>query len=674
MTQSKTNVGPDEWLWLRDTSRGPRVIEHLQRERESYEREFVRLEGLYRRLHAEATSMVAPQEAGVRWSVGDAEFWYEYTQGAEFPQLRRLYGGREEIVLDLNELAGESSYCRLAFCEVSPDGKYLAYAVDTQGDESYILHVRRLEGRDGDVVVTDGVYYGSAWASDGGAFWFLRHDHSYRPHELWRFVVDSSMREPELIHREPDASFHLTLRGAREGIVLSAASRLTSEEWFVESSGSTCSLIQISPRVVGHSYCSTPIRRQGRLEFLIVSDSRGADFALCHATEYPSYPSAWVTVLDEVPGRRLVRVEAFGGWILVEARRDAQSFVIRLQLDRPDDSIEISSSFPDGNLHLSTGIIDEDREVAVAQESYLDPPSIVAVDIETGDRRELWRRSFRGYDRSRFTSERGTATARDGTPIPYLVVRHVETPLDGTAPCLLYGYGAWETVIEPSFDPALVSLLRRGVVLVHAFVRGGGELGRSWWLNGRMEKKVNSFTDFIDVGEHLGATIVDAKRIVIRGRSAGGLLVGAALSLRPDLWAGVIAEVPFVDPITTMSDPDAPLVVVEWDEWGDPRRERDLRWMKEWAPFHNVPPLAVRPRVVVTATLHDSRVSIWEPARWVAKMRSTGSSTSDLMFRANVGEGAHAVPEGRFLGVAYTCELFAWLLDAVGEVDAAPHR
>ena len=192
-------------------------------------------------------------------------------------------------------------------------------------------------------------------------------------------------------------------------------------------------------------------------------------------------------------------------------------------------------------------------------------------------------------------------------------------------------------------------------------------MGRSWWMEGRLDRKANSFADFIDIGEHIGATIVDPRRIVIRGRSAGGLLVGAAYSLRPDLWAGVIAEVPFVDPITTMRDPDAPLVAVEWEEWGDPRRDHDLTWMREWSPFDNVPAAEFRPRLLITSTINDSRVSIWEPARWAAKLRATGSTFDEVMFRANVGPGAHAVPEGRYLGIEYTSEIFAWLLDAVGK-------
>ena len=442
-----------------------------------------------------------------------------------------------------------------------------------------------------DVAVADMVYYGGAWASDGASFWFIRHDSSYRPHELWRVSIGAPECEPELVYAETDITFHLTLRGSSAGIILSAASRLTTEEWYVEPSGETYTLHQVSPRTIGHSYCSMPIRRDGQLQFLVVTNSRGVDFALCHATTLACDPSEWSSLMDEVPGQRLIRAEAHGDWILVECRRDAQTRVMTFPWGLPEKMHEVASDAPDGNLHLSNGLIDNDREIAVGQESYLDPPSRESVDLGTGRRRELRRRVISGYDRSRFTSKRGSAVARDGTEVSYLVVRHVDTSLEGTAPCLLYGYGAWETVIEPAFDPALVSLLRRGVVLVHAFVRGGGEMGRSWWLDGRMEKKVNSFTDLIDVAEHIGSTIVDARRIVIRGRSAGGLLVGGALSLRPDLRAGVIAEVPFVDPITTMSDPEVPLVAIEWDEWGDPRRERDLAWMRTWAPFHNVPPL-----------------------------------------------------------------------------------
>ena len=246
------------------------------------------------------------------------------------------------------------------------------------------------------------------------------------------------------------------------------------------------------------------------------------------------------------------------------------------------------------------------------------------------------------------------------------IVRHQDTRLDGSAPCLIYGYGAWETVIEPSFDSALLVLLEHGVVFAHAHVRGGGELGRTWWEQGRRELKQTTFTDLIDVAVDLGQATVDRDRLVARGRSAGGLAMGAVYSQRPDIWRGIVAEVPFVDPVTTMLDPTAPLVAVEWDEWGDPRCPADLAWMLDWSPYEALPPLAERPRLRVTSALYDSRVSVWEPARWVERLRSTGSSDSEVVFRVELGPGAHAIPEGRYARMSYLSEIYVWVADCLG--------
>jgi oligopeptidase B len=247
--------------------------------------------------------------------------------------------------------------------------------------------------------------------------------------------------------------------------------------------------------------------------------------------------------------------------------------------------------------------------------------------------------------------------------VPITVVTRRDVPLDGSAPCVLYGYGAYEACDEPEFDPAIAALLDRGIVFAHAHIRGGGEGGRRWWLDGMMARKQNTFTDHIAAADRLADGLVDGSRIVTRGLSAGGLLQGAVFSQAPDRWRGVIAEVAFVDVVTTMLDASIPLTVNEWDEWGDPTKPDEYAWMKAYSPYDNPPPAGGRPNLMVTGALHDPRVMVFEPAKWVALLRHTDPSWSThCLFRVELGAGAHAGPSGRYAHLRYEAEVYAWAL------------
>lgn len=297
----------------------------------------------------------------------------------------------------------------------------------------------------------------------------------------------------------------------------------------------------------------------------------------------------------------------------------------------------------------------------------MQPATWWAVDLATGTTAEVHRQEAPGHDPAQYVTTRMTLPAPDGTPVPATVVRHRDTPLDGTAPALLYAYGAYEYTFEPDWDPALPTLLDRGVVFVHAHVRGGGEGGRRWWLQGRLEHKQNTFTDLIAVADGLAGRYVDGDNICTRGLSAGGLVQGAVVSQRPERWRAVVAEVPFVDVVTTMLDASIPLTANEWDEWGDPRRRADFDWMLDYSPYDNVPPPGNRPDLLVTGAVHDPRVMVREPAKWVARLRETDPDWSPrCLFRVETGAGAHSGPSGRYGHLAYEAEVYAWLLDRMG--------
>jgi oligopeptidase B len=309
---------------------------------------------------------------------------------------------------------------------------------------------------------------------------------------------------------------------------------------------------------------------------------------------------------------------------------------------------------------------DYDRgAVIVVEHSLIEPPTWSELDLHTGSKQPLKRMEVPGHDSARYRTERITAPASDGTPIPVTLAYAEHTPLDGSAPCLLYGYGAYEAALDPEFDRSLPSLLDRGVVYAVAHIRGGGECGRHWWHQGRLRAKPTTFTDYVAVADWLAGRLVDGSRIVSRGISAGGLLQGAVYSMRPDRWRAVVAEVPFVDVVNTMLDASIPLTVNEWDEWGDPRKPEDYACMKSYSPYEN-PPSGPRPALLVTGAVNDARVGIHEPAKWVARLRATDTGRSHILFRAEVGVGAHGGPSGRAARLNYEAEIQAFILHAIG--------
>jgi oligopeptidase B len=334
-----------------------------------------------------------------------------------------------------------------------------------------------------------------------------------------------------------------------------------------------------------------------------------------------------------------------------------------------DAALVADAGIPGGLLTLWHNEEPDVDAVLIEVESYIQPAQWWRVALDTGERTLVKSTELPHYRPDDYVLELRWVTARDGEQVPVKIARHQDTRLDGTAPALLYGYGAYESSFWPGFDVAIPSLLDRGVVFAHALIRGGGDMGRRWYVAGRLLTKRNTFTDFIDAADQLEAQgLVDGSRIVSRGLSAGGLLQGAVYALRPDRWRAVVAEVPFVDVVTTMFDHDVPLTVTELDEWGDPRNKDEFDYLISYSPYENVPERN-RPELLVTGALHDPRVMIHEPAKWVARIRSTAQpGDARTLFRAELGEGGHTGPTGRYAHLAYEAEVAAFILQAVDKL------
>ncbi len=414
----------------------------------------------------------------------------------------------------------------------------------------------------------------------------------------------------------------------------------------------------------------------------MVTNDDAAEFRVLAAATDTLGP--WREVVAHDPAVRVVAADAFAGHVVLTLRQDGLPL---LRVSTRDWSASYDIAPADEAATVALVRVDEfaPDAITIRTESRTAPVSWWDVDLATGDRVEVHTTDAPGLDPTRYVASRRWVIARDGVRVPVTLWRRKDIALDGSAPCLLYGYGAYEYVFEPEFDAALLPLLDRGVVFAHAHVRGGGEMGRTWWEQGRLLHKRTTFDDFIDVADalaHDGALgLVDGRRIASRGLSAGGLLQGAVYSQRPDRWRAVVAEVPFVDVVTAMSDPTIPLTVNEWDEWGDPRDPRFMTYMAGYSPYDNPPPVAGRPPLLVTGALHDPRVLVREPAKWVSALRATdpnrgaGAEATDptspgtVLFRVETAEGAHSGPAGRFGHLEYEAEVAAWILTAL---SAAP--
>lgn len=674
----------DGYAWLRDVDDAD-VVAYLEAERSFYDSSTAHLRPLVDSLTSDMAARVPPTDSGA--SYGRSRFVY-YTRtpaGGEYEQLwRGRYlrgpaeggsGSGDRLLLDPDALTGESAYVEVGVSLISPDERLLAYSVDTTGDEVYRLRFRDLEPASGEPRdLGDEIpraYYGGAWSADSQTFFYTVHDAAYRPYQVWRHRVGTAVAQDVLVLNEDDERYDVDVRATRSGdlVVIHVANRDTSEVWLVDAHHPDDEPRCVEPRRRRVEYACEHARTASGDRLFIVTNDGATEFRMMTAPLSTPGRDSWVEVLAEDPAERLYDVTAFAGHLVTTVRRDAVLMARSYRItDRGElaDPVDIGPSMPAGTLEPAHNEQFETSELQVVEESWTHPKAWYSVDLAAGERRHLMTQDVPAYDVGRYVSDRLHAPVGE-VQIPVTLVRHVDTPLDGSAPCLLYGYGAYEACFEPEFDAALTALLDRGVVWAHAGIRGGGEGGRRWWLDGHLEHKQNTYRDHVAAADFLADGLVDGSRIVTRGLSAGGLLQGAVFSQAPARWAGVIAEVPAVDILTTMLDPSIPLTINEWDEWGDPREADEYWWLRAYSPYDNVPAAGVRPDLLVTGTLHDARVMVWEPTKWVAELRHSDPAWSPrCLYRVELGEGAHAGPSGRYAHLRYEAEIYAWTLDRFG--------
>jgi oligopeptidase B len=594
--------------------------------------------------------------------------WWSYTRTVEgldyeiYCRRRGTMEAPEEVMLDGNELAKGHEYFDLGYVERSLDDRLLAYAVDLDGSERHELRFRDLAtGEDLDDVIR-GVYYGSAWSADSTMLFYVMPDAAVRPYQVWRHVLGTPTEDDVLVMQEDDERFELSVEQTKSEsyVIFTSTSQVTSESLFIPSDQPEAEPVLVEARRHGIEY---NIDHQGD-RLLILTNDGARNFRLMAAPIASPGRSSWTEVVPERPGVRLNFTDVHAGHVVLGERSEGLQLLEVLDfatgelhtVDQPDPAY---TAFPGSDPNYDSPVM------RFYYTSLTAPFSAVDYDMRTRARTVVKEQPVRGgYDRADYVSERLWASAPDGVRIPISVVYRRGLKRDGSNPALLNGYGAYELSSDPMFDSVRLSMLDRGFVFAIAHVRGGGEMGREWYEDGKFLRKTNTFTDFIACAERLvelGYT--NPRRLAIRGRSAGGLLIGAVLNMRPDLFACAVAQVPFVDALTTMLDDKLPLTINEFDEWGNPAEADFYQYMKAYSPYDNVH-AADYPALLVTTGLNDPRVSYWEPAKWVAKLRSLKRGESTLLLKTEMGSG-HSGPSGRYESWREEAFITAFVLDQV---------
>jgi oligopeptidase B len=689
-----------EWMRLKES---PELIAHLEAENAYTDQETAALQPLRDELFAEIKGHTLETDLSVAVREGD---WWYYSRTVEGQQYgihcRAPISGPndwvppiiaapesadgatqglpgEQVILDDNLEAADQEFYSLGSLDISGDGNTLLWAVDNEGDERYTLRLRDLRNGADLADSIPNTAAGALFDPAGLAVYYTTMDESWRPDTVWRHTIGTPTEDDVPVHHESDDRFWVGvgLTRSRRYVVIEAGSSVTSEAYILDSQDPLAEFRTVWPRKDGVEYSVEHAIINGDDRLLIVHNDGAADFMVVDVPANDPHASAAV-VVPHTPGTRIESIDAFASHLVLEFRRDALPQVAVITLDNFADATAATSPGVDWldawhvvafNEELfSVGAAGNPEwnqpRVRVYYSSFVTPSTVYDYDVQSRELHVLKQQPVLGYDASQIEQKRAWATAADGTRVPISLVYRRDLVTEGQpAPTLLYGYGSYEHSIDPGFSIARISLLDRGVVFAVAHVRGGGELGRAWYENGKKMSKTNSFTDFVACAEHLIATgWTSADQLVAEGGSAGGLLMGAVANLAPELFTGILAVVPFVDPLTSVLDPSLPLTVIEWDEWGDPLHDPEVyRLMKSYSPYENVRDVAY-PRILAVTSINDTRVLYVEPAKWVARLREVGAP---VLLRTEMSAG-HGGVSGRYEAWHKKAFEYSWVIQQLG--------
>ncbi len=697
------DVRVDEWYWLGDRE-DPAVLAHLEAENAYTEAVMAPTVPLQEALYAEIVARIEETDLSVPVRKGPWLYYSRTLEGSSYGiHCRRpahpgwedepLPGPRnpppedEVILIDENRLAEGHEYFALGNLSVSPDHNWLAYSTDVTGGERYSMRFADLAGGTESPEAIEDTSYGVAWANDNRTVFYVRVDAAMRPYQLWRHLLGTDPAGDHLVYEESDEHYYLGVGRTKDDRYLICAldSKVTSEVRVLSADRPDGEFAVIEARRHGIEYSVDHDRGDpaGRREprFLIVTNDGAEDFRLMSAPDATPGRAAWLELLPARVGVRLDGVEPFADHLVAYERAEGET---RIRILDPVTLAGAPIGQPESPSTVWGGANPEYESPTLRYEytSLVTPRSVYDLPLDGGEAVLRKRQPVLGtFDPGDYRTERRFAKADDGTEVPISLVYRPDLVAPGPggapAPCLLYGYGSYEASMDPTFSSLRLSLLDRGLVFAIAHVRGGGELGRRWYEEGKLAEKPNTFTDFLACARDLIAQGWTAPQLLVaRGGSAGGLLMGAVANLAPDLFRAVVAEVPFVDCLTTIMDESLPLTVTEWEEWGNPVADPEIyRVMKSYSPYDNVRSVAdgaaIRyPDILATAGLTDPRVGYWEPAKWVAKLRAANPDNRVLL-KTELGAG-HGGPSGRYDAWKEEAFVYAFVLDALGIAEGAP--
>jgi len=664
------DIRVDEYFWLNERE-SPEVTDYLERENDYYNKMTAHTDDFKDALFKEMKSRIKEDDSSVPYKYNGYWYYTKYEIGKDYPVYLRKkdeQGAEKQVIFDCNEMAEGYSYFSLKGINISPDNKLAVFGVDTVSRREYVLQIKNLE---------TGVIYplrienttgSSTWANDNKTFFYSRKDpQTLRSDKIFKheFGQEEVVKEDQLVYHEQDETFNAFVykTKSQKYIVFGSGSTLTSEFSFIDANQPEQKPQVFQSRIRGLEYSISHYQDT----FYILTNADGAtNFKLMKTSVNNTSKENWEEVIAHRPEVLLEDIDIFKDYLVVSERSKGLNEIMIQRWDNTQ-SYYIPFDNETYTVFTSTNVEFDTDTLRFVYNSLTTPASTIDFNMKTKEREVKKEQEVLGgnFDKDNYSSERVWAEAQDGTKIPISLVYRKDMRNDGTNPLLLYGYGSYGATIDPYFSTVRLSLLDRGFIYAIAHVRGGEYMGRQWYEKGKLLEKKNTFTDFIASTEYLikeGYT--SREHMYAMGGSAGGLLMGAVINMAPELYNGVISAVPFVDVLTTMLDESIPLTTGEYDEWGNPNKKDSYFYMKSYSPYDNVQAKEY-PNLLVTTGFHDSQVQYWEPAKWVAKLRSVKKGKQILLFQTNMDAG-HGGASGRFEALKEVAQEYAFILDLEG--------